>query len=200
MRQDPLRKMALMAVGILIVFVLNALFSIRMPDVPVSSEYPVAPFSSEMILITSAGQSTDAYIFHDIANDLHLNNQFMPEANTYDLSDYSALAIVVGYSDIGMMLNDVTYDEEVKRLKKLIHHGKAELMPIIVTYLGGDARRNEKTDALLKEVSEEADYIIMTTDYPESVFIKELTANGQTPITTVTNVKDLTMPLVSIFN
>lgn len=200
MRKDPLKKMALMAVGILIVFVLNALFSIRMPDIPVSSEYPAAPYSAEMILITSAGQSTDAYIFHDIANGLQLNNQFMPEANTYNLSDYSALAIVVGYSEIGMMLNDVTYDEEVKRLKKLIHHGRAELMPIIVIYLGGNARRNEKTDALLKEVAGQADYIIMNTYSPESPFIKELTHNGQVPITTIRTIKDLTMPLVSIFN
>lgn len=199
MRNDPLKKLALISFGILLVFVINALFSLKTPAKSVFNEYPVTPFSSELLLITSAGQSTDAYIFHDMANDLHLNNHFMPEADTYDLSEYSALVIVVGYSGVGMMLNDVTYEEEVKRLQKLIHHGKAELMPVIITYLGGDERRNEWTDKLLMSVTKRADYIIMTTQEGDSTFVRGLTQGKDIPITTVSSVKDLSMPLVSIF-
>jgi hypothetical protein len=200
MGNDPLKKMALMAFGMLIVFVTNAIFSIEPPEQTMRNEYPASPYSSEMILITSAGQSTDTYIFHDIANDLHLNNQFMPEADTYDLSAYSALVIVVGYSEVGMELNEVTFDEELKRVEKLIHHGQAELMPIIVTYLGGDERRDEMTDKLLLSLSEKADYIIMTTSNADSYFIRAMTREGEIPITTVSTVKDLNIPLKSIFN
>jgi len=196
---DTPKKILLIVTGMLIVFVINAVINPQVALQPIPNNYPLRPFSAEMILITSAGQSTDAYIFHDIANDYHLNNHFMPEVDTYDLRAYSSIVFVVGYSDVGMMLNDVTYASEVKRIRKILQTAEAEQLPVVVTYLGGDARRSPKTDALLELVCNAADFIILTTDQEQSEFTNALTNNGSIPMTAIQNVDQLSIPLASIF-
>jgi len=188
-----------MLLGIWIVFGLKAFIEPDKNIQNISNTYPIEPFSAELILITSAGQSTDAYIFHDMANDLHLNNRFMPEINTYDLREYSSVVFVVGYSEVGMMLNEVSYEEELKRIKKIIQTAEAELLPVVTAYVGSDERRSEKTDALLEYICSESDYILMTIDDANDPFIDRITKSRTIPITCVNNVDQLSMPLASIF-
>lgn len=197
--RDTIRKLSLMLLGIFIVFSINAILNFNKGYDNRGINYPLEPFSSEMMLITSAGQSTDAYIFHDLVNKLQLNNHFMPEANTYDLREYSSVVIVVGYSEVGMMLNDVIYKAEAKRIRKIIQTAEAENLPVIAAYLGGAERLNNETQTLLKSVCDEADYIIMTSDTDSGPLIKRLTNDGAIPITCVPTIDELSMALASIF-
>jgi len=197
--KDYLKKLSLIFVGIVIVFSINTILNFNKGYNSNTINYPLDPFSAELLLITSAGQSTDAYIFHDIINKLQLNNHFMPEANTYDLREYSSVVIVVGHSEVGMMLNDVLYQAEVKRIRKILQTAEAEQLPVIAAYLGGDERLSNETQSLLKSVCDEADYIIMTSDTDKGPLIKRLTNDGQTPITCVPTIDQLSMTLASIF-
>lgn len=196
---EHIKKLSLIILGILIVFLLNDFIQSDKNIQSISNTYPIEPFSAELILITSAGQSTDAYIFHDMANDLHLNNHFMPEISTYDLRAYSSVVFVVGYSEVGMMLNEVTYEAEYKRITKILQTAEAEHLPVITAYLGSDERRSAKTDHLLQYICSESDYILMTGDNAQSPFIDTITDGGSIPITCVNEVDQLSMPLASIF-
>lgn len=196
---EHIKKISLILLGILIVFLLNDFIQSDNTIQYISNTYPIEPFSAELILITSAGQSTDAYIFHDMANDLHLNNHFMPEISTYDLRAYSSVVFVIGYSEVGMMLNEVSYEEEYTRITKILQTAEAEQLPVITAYLGSDERRSEETDALLKYIASKSDYILMTSDNGKSPFIDTITENGSIPLTCVNEVDQLSMPLASIF-
>ncbi|MBN2899937.1 MAG: hypothetical protein JXO44_14300 [Clostridia bacterium] len=196
---EHIKRLSLILLGILIVFTVNDCITTEKKIQNISNTYPVEPFSAELLLITSAGQSTDAYIFHDIANNLHLNNHFMPEANTYNLRAYSSVVFVVGYSQVGMMLNEVTYEEEFKRVQKIVQTAQAEHLPIIATYLGGNERRSKETDALMEYVCSVSDYIVITADSDRGPFIDKITENGTIPITCVRTVDQISMPLAAIF-
>lgn len=166
---------------------------------PLSSTYLSKPFSNNMLLITSAGQSTDTYILQDLANELRFNNLFMPEASPNDLTEISSIVIVAGYSDIGLDLHDKNINDECERVKTLIDEGLSQKLPIIVVYIGGKARRNSETDTLLTLTCESADYIITTNSGNYDQFLTELARKKETPISYIDSINDLTKPLAAAF-
>ncbi|SNS50514.1 hypothetical protein SAMN05446037_1011134 [Anaerovirgula multivorans] len=157
------------------------------------------PIAKEMVLITSAGQSTDAYMIKDIANKLMLHNFFMPQAVEPDLENINTVVFVAGYSDIGEKLQEISFQDEKKRIDKLLNSVKEKEIPIITIYIGGNSRRNRKTDMLLKMTCKESDYIISTTDSNYDQFLSNLAKEHNIPITLVEDIRDITEPFVSAF-
>lgn len=157
------------------------------------------PIAKEKILITSAGQSTDTYIIKNMANELMLHNYFMPKAETVDLELVRSIVVVVGYSTIGEMLNDSSYKEEVLRIKKFIASVKDADMPIIMVYIGSKARRNPKTEYLLKVVGEASSFIISTHDGDYDEFISSIASKEDIPLSLVGDIQEIKAPFASLY-
>ncbi|MBF4691955.1 DUF6305 family protein [Fusibacter ferrireducens] len=193
------RRLIMLFVGMVIawgsIYYLNSTHDVQ----SLSSTYLSRPFSNNMLLITSAGQSTDTYILQDLANELRFNNLFMPEASSNDLAEISSIVIVVGYSEIGLKLHDKNIDDEYERVKTLIDEGFGQKLPIVVVYIGGKARRNAETDALLTLTCESANYIITTNSGNDDLFLTELANQNETPIAYINSINDLTKPLAAAF-
>jgi hypothetical protein len=157
------------------------------------------PIAKEYALITSAGQSTEAYIISDIANKLMIHNYFMPEAKEADLEGINTLVFVVGYSSIGKKLHGISYDDEKKRIRELIEKSKKENLIIITVFIGGKNRRDKKTDELLSIICPDTDYLIATKESNYNSFLSELAKNERIPLTLINEVKDVAEPFVSAF-
>ncbi len=194
-----LRKFLLIFVGFIIVFIFKLLITTD-DSVSVSTNASfIKPISNQMLLITSAGQSTDTYILQDIANDLRLNNLFMPQATSNDLEDISAILIVVAYSDIGLKIQEKSYENERLRIQQLIDDGHKANIPVVAVYLGGSSRRGSKTNELLDLACSNADYIICTTDGNRDDFVGQIAKNNSITISFIDSINDLTKPLALVF-
>ncbi len=194
-----LRKPFMIVLGMAIVW-LTVYYIETSPDTSqISSTYLAKPFSNKMILITSAGQSTDTYIIQDLANELRFNNLFMPEAYPSDLSDVSSIVVVVGYSEIGLALHDKSIEDESERIESLLEEADKLSLPLIVVYAGGKARRNEETDRLLSLTCNRASFIITTTDGNYDQFLTSIARESSIPISYINSITDLTMPLAAAF-
>jgi hypothetical protein len=185
--------------GMAIVFGIYGFFRPDSTQVIQENTFIDAPFSANMLLISSAGQSTDAYVFHDLANKLHLNNHFMPEADMTDVEKYSAAVIVVGYSEVGMMLNDRQYDEELSRVLSLIKRFKEQDRPVVTAFIGGSDRRNKKTDALLETICHESDYVILNSHDMDRRFVDLLSEEGDIPLSEVDSIEQVSLSLAFLF-
>lgn len=194
-----IRNILMMLLGITLVFALSSLLQDKTYLHPLQSSYLLEPISDNMILITSAGQTTDSYILQDLANDLRLNNLFMPETSSIEIEDLSAIIISVGYSEIGLSLHDKSFDDEYARIDALIKKANKQKLPIITVFLGGEERRNKKTDKLLSLVCSNSNYIITTAAGNFDDFIANIAKDNSIPISFVENIKDLSKPLASIF-
>ncbi len=157
------------------------------------------PIAEEMLLITSAGQSTDTYIVKDIANKLMIHNYFMPQGTDLDLEDIKSIVFVVGYSDIGEKLHELTVKEELERVKSLLTLAHKEDITLITVYIGGKQRRSKETDLLLSEIGRYSDYIIGTTDGDFDHFISTIAKDNDIPITLVNEITDISEPFASAF-
>lgn len=157
------------------------------------------PIAEEGILITSAGQSTDTYMIKDVANKLMIHNLFMPQAAEPDLEDIRTVVFVVGYSDIGEKLHEISFEEEKERIEGLVRTLEEKGIKVLTIYIGGSLRRNKKTDTLLEMTCKASDYIISTMDSNYDQFLSRLAREYDVPITLVEEINDITEPFVSAF-
>lgn len=159
--------------------------------------YLSQPIASEKLLITSAGQSTDTYIIKDVANDLLLENIFIPNAETNDLEGVNSIVMVVAHSQIGESLNDIDYETEYLRVETLIEEARNKELPIIGVYIGGQMRNYKKTNQLIDLVFSSSSYnfIVGTSDH----FSNKEAEFSDIPLVYVDDIKQIKGPFSSLF-
>lgn len=157
------------------------------------------PIAREYALITSAGQSTDAYIIGDIANQLMIHNYFMPQASQADLKGINTVVFVVGYSPFGNKLHGINQESEKERITELLNGLKEEDIAVITVYIGGTQRREQETDEFLSLICPYTDYLISTKESDKDNFLSELATENKIPLTLVNEVKDISEPFASAF-
>lgn len=157
------------------------------------------PIAKEYALITSAGQSTDAYILNDISNQLMIHSYFMPQARVDDLKGVRTVVFVVGNSFLGEKTHGISFDDEMKRVEEIIKKANDDMLTIIAVYIGGSERRSKETDELLKLICPNADYLIATKSGDFDDYLSELTESKKTPMTLVGKVSDIEEPFASAF-
>lgn len=189
------------AVALFVIFITWISYNMEQQDFNKDSSIPSLPqaIGKETVLITSAGQSTDTYIVKDIANKLRIHNFFMPQAVEPDLEGINTVVFVVGFSELGEKLHEISFEEEKKRVEALLDSLKQKNVPIITVYLGGDHRRSQRTDELIRMTSKESRYIIATVSSDEDEFLSKLSEEYKVPLTLVKNVKEISEPFASAF-
>lgn len=167
-------------------------------DIP---ELPVLPrpIAKEPVLITSAGQSTDTYIVKDVANQLMLHNFFMPQAGEANLKDTNTIVFVVGYSPMGEKLHELSFDDEKKRITKLLDNLNDKNMTVLTIFIGGKQRRDQKTNELLKLICPKSHYIIGTREADFDNLLRDIANKNNIPLTLVRNINDVSEPFASAF-
>lgn len=164
----------------------------NMPSLP-------KPIAKEMVLITSAGQSTDTYVIKDIANKLMIHNYFMPQSQTLDYEEINSVVFVIGYSEISEMLFDTNYEDELNRIKKLIKESEKMDLKVISIFIGGQHRKDDNTIALLEYLGAHSDYIIATADGDRDQSLYQMAKENKIPITIVNKLEDISEPFASAF-
>lgn len=157
------------------------------------------PIALEYALITSAGQSTDAYIINDMTNRLLIHNYFMPQAEQADLQGVKSIIFVPGYSAIGVKLHDTTFSKEKERVRNLLAKAKKNKLVVITVYVGGKQRRDQETNELLEILCKQSDYLIATEDADYDGFLTGLAKARHLPVTLASGVQDIEEPYASVF-
>ena len=157
------------------------------------------PIAKAPVVITSAGQSTDTYIIHDISNQLMIRSFFMPQAEDIDIKDIKTIVFSVDYSSLGTQYKDISYDEEKRRISKLIKKAKDKGLTVLTIVLGGKQPNEKKTEELLKLIGNQTDYFIGLRGSGNEEILTELAENRDIPLTLVDEVNDISEPYASAF-
>lgn len=157
------------------------------------------PIAKTPVVITSAGQSTDIYIIHDISNQLMIRSFFMPQAKASELEDMKTIVFVVGYSSLGTKYQDISYEEENKRIKALLEKAEKDKLTVLTVVLGGEQPKDNKTEELLRLVGEQTNYFIGIRGSSNEEILIELSEDRDIPLTLVGGVNDISGPFASAF-
>ena len=157
------------------------------------------PIAKAPVVITTAGQSTDTYIIHDISNQLMIRSFFMPQAGDVDLEDIKTIVFAVGYSSLGTKYQDISYEEEKKRIEKLLKKAKDNKLTVLTVVLGGEQPQDNKNEEILRIIGTRTDYIIGLRGSSNEGILTELAEDGNIPLTLVSGVNDISEPFASAF-
>lgn len=157
------------------------------------------PIADEAVLITSVGQSTDAYIVKDIANKYQIDNYFRPQASSVELDDIKAVAVVIGFSKVGIRLNELKWEDELERTKQLMDQVRDKELVLIVIYLRGSQSLNQDIKEVFSVVAPETDYFIVVGEGSHNRYYDDLADGNGIPITFLDDVTEVSEPFVSVF-
>lgn len=157
------------------------------------------PIAKLPLSITSSGQNTDSYIIKDVANELLLDNYFVPMATTDHLEDVVSVVMVVGYSKTGLELKDMTFEDEKKRVNQLLKEIEERELSLITLYIRGSKMLSEESKELFTQASMYSDYLIVVDSEEDYEFFQEASENNGAPITFVDNINEVSEPFVSAF-
>ena len=121
---------------------------------------------SPPILLTSAGQSADVYVIQTLLWRSDLYQVVMaPVVQVKDLTDrYSTLVLAVGGSAKGLGVAGINFTEEYDRVERIIARAEELDVPILAVHLGGQTRRGEFSDPLIRLVLDSAAAAIVLTE------------------------------------
>lgn len=192
-------RIILLATLLAIIILINIPFTDRSQEKIFTIPGLPKPIAKQPIVITSAGQSTDTYIIRDISNQLMLRSYFMPQAKETDLRDVSTVVFVVGYSSLGVKLQNITYEEEKLRIKKLLSKAEEDGLTVITVLVGGERAQDKKTEELIELIGSNADYLLAIKDSYHLKTLTKLAKEKDIPLTLVNEAAALSGPFASAF-
>lgn len=169
-----LRRAALAAIATSIVFV-------AAPAVPAADVTFTGPG-----VLTSVGQSSDVAIAKVLLNtQLKLGLDYKPTAQPADLTGMKTLVVVLGASTKGLGAAGLDMDKEIARTKALLKAAKEQKVRVLAMHTGGEARRGQTSNDLIKLVVPEADYVIVVATGNKDKLFNQLAAPRNVPVVEV---------------
>ena len=109
------------------------------------------PLFEQPLLLTSAGQNAEVQIASVLCRKAELTATLAKAATAKDLAGAKTLVLVLGASMKGLGSAGLDIAKEKDRVQALIAEAKAKKIPILAMHLGGEVRRGETTDEMIKE-------------------------------------------------
>lgn len=110
-----------------------------------------APVFNPPVLLTSAGQSADVALAATLARRAEIPADQIKMATGKDLAGHKTLVLVLGASMKGLGAAGVDTAKEKDRVRGLLAEAKSQGVPILCLHLGGEQRRGELTDEMIRE-------------------------------------------------
>ena len=157
------------------------------------------PRFEQPILITSAGQSADVQIGGVIIKRTGLKAVLSKNATYRELEDNKTLALVIGVSMKGLGAAGMDLDQENTRVKGLIEEAHKKDIPILCLHLGGEARRGELSDRMIRDFLPYAQMVIILKSGNKDGLFTKICEAKNIPILEVERAIDVQTPLKEIF-
>lgn len=140
-------------------------------------------------LLTSVGQSSDVAIVKVRLNtQLKLGLEYKPTAQVPDLAGMKTLVVVLGSSSKGLGAAGLDMDKEGARARALLKAAKEQGIKVLALHTGGERRRGQTSNDLIKLVVPEADYSIVVASGNKDKLFNQLAAKRNAPVVEVATV------------
>ncbi len=127
-------------------------------------------------MVTSIGQSRDGDALQKAVTRAGVEPSYDDKFEPKDFGDTKTLFIAVG-ADPG-----VDMKAETERAGRLLAEARKLDIAVVMVHMGGKARRDAKTDDLIKLVGPKSDLIMILADSDEDGMIKKLATSSGIPL------------------
>jgi len=151
------------------------------------------------VLLTSAGQSADVSLAAALARKAEIAATLVKAAEPKDLAGHKSLVLVLGASLKGLGAAGLDTAREKDRVRALLAAAKSRSLPVLCLHLGGEQRRGELSDEMIREFLPSARMaIVVASGDKDGLFAKICGENG-IPLKLVDKTLDAVEPLKAVF-
>ena len=151
------------------------------------------------VLVTSLGQSLDAFQVQLAVRRAGIAFKYDPRAEPDLLAEVKTLFLVVGASLKGFGDAGITIKDELARAGHLLDAAKSRGILIVVLHMGGEERRDALSNQLIELTAPRAQRLIIREDSdPDGLFAK-IAKDNKIPLATIDAVTNLKQPLQDMF-
>ena len=157
------------------------------------------PKASPPVLVTSLGQSLDAFQVQLAVRRAGIKFKYDPRAEVDQLDDVKTVFLAVGASLKGFGDAGITIKDELARAAHLLDAAKSRGIAIVVLHVGGEERRDALSNQLIELTAPRAQRLIIREDSdPDGLFAK-IANDNKIPLAVIDNVTNLKQPLAELF-
>ena len=157
------------------------------------------PMFDPPLLITSAGQSADVSLASTLARKAELAATLAKTATGQDLAGYKTLVLVLGASMKGLGAAGIDTGKEKDRVRGLLAEAKSRNIPVLCLHLGGEQRRGELTDDMIREFLPSAKMAIVVASGDKDGIFARICREKNIVLKTVDKTLDAVEPLRAAF-
>jgi hypothetical protein len=155
--------------------------------------------ASPPVLVTSIGQSLDAFQVQLAVKRAGIAFQYDPRAEADKLAEVKTVFLAVGASLKGFGDAGITIKDELARTGKLLDAAKSNGTTIVVLHMGGEERRDVLSNQLIELTAPRAHQLIIREDSDADGMFAGIAKAGNIPLTVIDNVINLRKPLQEMF-
>ena len=127
---------------------------------PVSAQ--PAPPARPSLVITSCGQSSDAFTVSLFSRRARLEHSYTPMLTAADLRGVRTLVVVVGGSVKGLAEAGTDQATELERVGRVLAEARRGGVTIVGVHVGGESRRGSVSDPFINLVVPQVNHLIVT--------------------------------------
>jgi hypothetical protein len=157
------------------------------------------PKATPPILVTSIGQSLDAFQVQLAVKRANIKYTYEALADTSALDGVKTLFLAVGASKKGFGDAGITINDELDRTKKMIEAAEKAGIFIVVLHMGGEERRDALSDQLIDVAAPHAKYLIIRQDSDADGKFAAIAKDKKIPIDVIDGVINLRPLLDGLF-
>jgi Domain of unknown function (DUF6305) len=157
------------------------------------------PKAASPVLVTSIGQSLDAFQIQLVVRRAGIAFRYDARAETDMLAEAKTLFLAVGASLKGFGEAGITIKDELARTAHLLDEAKSRGLYIVVLHVGGQERRDALSNQLIELAAPRAHRLIIREDSDADGMFAGIAKTGNIPLTTIDNVIDLRPLLQQMF-
>lgn len=157
------------------------------------------PKASPPVLVTSLGQSLDAFQIQLAVRRAGIAFQYDARAEADKLSEVKTVFLAVGASLKGFGDAGITIKDELARASHLLDAAKSRGTYIVVLHVGGEERRDALSNQLIELTAPRAHRLIIRSDSDADGMFAGIAKAGDIPLVVIDNVLELKGPLQEMF-
>ena len=147
------------------------------------------PKLQQPVLLTSLGQAADVHTMSVLAKRAKVPVDYKSLATAEDVAKAATVILNVGVSLKGFGSAGVNLDTETARAKAIFKVAKEKGIPVILSHIGGEERRDDMSNLLLDVAVPQADaYIVYTKGNKDAYFTNGV---GGKPIIVIDKVMEM---------
>jgi hypothetical protein len=134
-------------------------------------------------VVTSCGQSPDAYMVRVLCNRVNVKVSYDPSLQAKDLKDFKTLFVVMGGSAKGLGEAGIDEKDELERTRSLLAKAKDQKVLIFGIHVGGEQRRGPLSVKFIDLVTPRSDYLIVIEDGNKDGYFTKVSKEKKIPLT-----------------